>query len=191
MKIAVYGSAGEGVTPETVERSRALGAAIARRGHALITGACTGLPHEAVLGAKAQGGRVIGFSPAPDLDKHRTYGLPVEGYDEWIFIPRDYAWIENLWVCYKYRNLSSAADCDAAVIVSGRIGTLNEYTAAYDLVKPLGALLGTGGLADYVPELSQRIKKEPTPFITWSADIEELLTALEQAYETEKTRRLA
>jgi predicted Rossmann-fold nucleotide-binding protein len=191
MKIAVYGSAGEGVTPETVESSHALGAAIARRGHTLITGACTGLPHEAALGAKSVNGHVIGFSPAPDLDKHRAYGLPTDGYDEWVFMPRDYKWIENLWVCYKYRNLSSAAECDAAVVVSGRIGTLNEYTAAYDLVKPIGALLGTGGLADYIPELSERIKKEPTPFITWSADIEELIGTLERAFETEKPRRLA
>jgi hypothetical protein len=40
------------------------------KGCCLLTGACPGLPHETVLGAKEAGGHVAGLSPAVSLKEH-------------------------------------------------------------------------------------------------------------------------
>jgi hypothetical protein len=53
MKIAVYGSASGEISQETREKARKIGREIARREHDLITGACPGLPYEAVEAAFA------------------------------------------------------------------------------------------------------------------------------------------
>ncbi|MFH0914045.1 MAG: hypothetical protein V1849_01995 [Chloroflexota bacterium] len=86
MTVGVMGSAGGKISSEVCRRVKALGAAIARRGYPLITGACPGLPHEAVKGAKEEGGIVVGVSPALNLDEHVTkYRSPTRGYDAIIF----------------------------------------------------------------------------------------------------------
>ena len=59
IRIGVMGSAGEPVESSVSARCRSLGRAIAERGCCLLTGACPGLPHEAVLGAKEVGGHVV------------------------------------------------------------------------------------------------------------------------------------
>ena len=46
---------------EVRQKAYRLGEAIAERDAILITGACPGLPYEAVRGAKAKGGRLIGI----------------------------------------------------------------------------------------------------------------------------------
>ena len=62
MKIGVYGSATGKVSDEQREKAREIGRQIAKKGHIVITGACPGLPYEAVLGANEEGGECIGFS---------------------------------------------------------------------------------------------------------------------------------
>ena len=64
MKIGVYGSASGELSDETKEKAREIGRQIAKKGHIVVTGACLGLPYEAVLGAYEVGGKCIGYSPA-------------------------------------------------------------------------------------------------------------------------------
>ncbi|MBI1934080.1 hypothetical protein HYS30_00265, partial [Candidatus Peregrinibacteria bacterium] len=65
MKIGVMGSAtGPQIEdPKAREAARVLGREIAKREHVLINGACPGLPNEALLGAKEEGGFTVGVSP--------------------------------------------------------------------------------------------------------------------------------
>lgn len=62
--IGVMGSASGPIDTAVAGLARELGRAIARAGCTLITGACPGLPQEAVLGAAECGGLVLGISPA-------------------------------------------------------------------------------------------------------------------------------
>jgi predicted Rossmann-fold nucleotide-binding protein len=57
------GSSGGDLSREILQKVYRLGEAIAVRDAVLITGGCPGLPYEAVRGAKAKGGLVIGISP--------------------------------------------------------------------------------------------------------------------------------
>lgn len=82
LRIGVMGSASEDAEPAVVEGCRALGWAIAERGCCLLTGACRGLPHDAVLGAKQAGGHVVGISPASTLKEHvEIFESPYREYD--------------------------------------------------------------------------------------------------------------
>lgn len=63
MPFYVMGSAREPVEPTVAALSRRLGRAIAERGCCLLTGACPGLPHEAVLAARELDGPSSGSRP--------------------------------------------------------------------------------------------------------------------------------
>ena len=43
------------------------------------------------------------------------------------------------------------------------MGSLNEFTVAYEEKKPIGVLTGTGGLSDHVPEILEFLNRKPDP----------------------------
>ncbi|HDH91561.1 MAG TPA: hypothetical protein ENF38_01280 [Candidatus Aenigmarchaeota archaeon] len=137
-QIGVIGSAVEEKS-DILKKAREIGKEIARYNCVLLTGATTGVSYEAVKGAKENNGLTIGFSPASNLSEHvEKYKLPVEYFDVIIFTGFG----------FKGRNVPFIRSCDAVVAISGRIGTLNEFTIAYDERKVIGILKGTGGLCD-------------------------------------------
>lgn len=50
---------------------------------------------------------------------------------------------------------------DAVIIGCGRIGTLNEFTIAFEDEKPIGVLAETGGTADQVKEIVGKAHRGP------------------------------
>jgi uncharacterized protein (TIGR00725 family) len=54
---------------------------------------------------------------------------------------------------FKGRNVIAVRSADIVILFSGGIGTLNEFTIAYDEGKIIGLLQGTGGAADVVQTL--------------------------------------
>lgn len=180
MKIGIYGSAAGNHTEEIKEKARTIGIEIARRGHTVLTGGSTGLPYEAVLGASQEGGICIGFSPAVDVDHHvQQYGFPTKGFTEFVFIPKDYSHKNNPAVCKKYRNVASVAASDAVIIVGGRIGTMNEFTIAYDLGKRIGILEKTGGITkSAIKTLLEDAAKESDAIVVWDPDPTSLVSKI-------------
>jgi uncharacterized protein (TIGR00725 family) len=63
LAVGVMGASVGDLTDEVRQRAYRLGEAIAEHGAILVTGACPGLPYEAVRGAKAKDGLVVGISP--------------------------------------------------------------------------------------------------------------------------------
>ena len=182
MNISVYGSASGEISDRAREAARELGVIIAKRGHILLTGACPGVPYEAVQGAKEHGGHVVGFSSARSMDEHEKWGEPLEGFDEFVFVPQTYEHAQDRRICKKYRNVSSVTACDSAVFIAGQYGSLNEFTLAYDFGKPIGVVTGTGGVSDILADLVQKIQKEPKPFMKFSDSPEEIIMALENEF---------
>jgi len=43
--------------------------------------------------------------------------------------------------------------CDATIIIAGRIGTLNEFTCAFEENEIVGVLEGSGGIADEIRKI--------------------------------------
>ena len=131
--------------------ARQVGKEIGKRGHILISGATTGVPYEAAKAAKAAGGSNIGFSPAgSEIEHKKKFRLPDEGiFDHIIYTEAGYAG----------RNLLMVRSADATIMIDGRIGTLNEFTAAFEEGEIAGVLEGSGGTADEVRRILDVAKK--------------------------------
>ncbi len=144
-KICISGSAAtEVATPGTMEKTEAMGRMIAERGMVLVTGATTGIPFWAAKGAKEAGGIVIGLSPAASKLAHvKSYHLPTDYHDLIVYTGFD----------YSGRNLLLTRTADAVITICGRVGTLNEFTIAFEDKKPQGVLTGTGGESDEIERI--------------------------------------
>jgi len=141
-KIAVSGAAQIGhCLPKATKLAEEIGREIALQKCILITGATTGIPHFSAKGCKKAKGISIGFSPAASELAHiKTYKLPTDYFDIIVYTGFD----------YSGRNLLMTNAADAVIIICGRMGTLNEFTTAFEDQKPIGVLEGTGGTADKI-----------------------------------------
>jgi len=82
---------------------------------------------------------VIGFSPAASEKAHvKSYRLPTDFHDVIVYTGFN----------YSGRNLILTRSSDAVIIICGRMGTLNEFSIAFEDNKPIGVLTGSGGTAD-------------------------------------------
>jgi hypothetical protein len=133
-----------------LDRAEALGREIARAGAVLVTGATTGFPLWAAMGAKEEGGFSIGMSPASSEKEHvEAYRLPLDYLDVVVYTGFG----------YSGRNLLLTRASDAVFIGCGRIGTINEFTVAYEDGKPVGVLEGgwqTDEVIKYIMNESHR-----------------------------------
>jgi uncharacterized protein (TIGR00725 family) len=132
---------------------------IVRRGHLVLSGATRGLPYYAAKAAKEAAPDTvssIGFSPAASRLAHvKKYKLPLDGFDTILFTGFE----------YTGRNLLLVRSSDAVVMVGGRIGTLNELTIAIEEHKPIGVLLGSGGMTEEVERVLKAAKRARTGII--------------------------
>lgn len=159
-KIGIFGSA-EGNFQTILKKAHLLGAELGRRKTIVITGATTGLPYEVSLSAYNNGAEIWGFSQASDFasQANLTPNLDNSIFTKLEYVPKNYQFIQNNAVRKKYRNVTSTATCEAGLIISGRWGTLNEFTNLYDFGKVIGVLKGTGGVADELEYLMGKISK--------------------------------
>lgn len=149
-KIAISGAAGGSASNDGVKLAFEIGRDVAIRGGIVLTGATTGVPFEAARGAKSVNGQTIGFSPAHSLNEHmHKYRLPVEYHDIMFFTGYDYAGRDTLLVDLA----------DALISVSGRIGSLHEFTSAFERHKIIGLLLHSGGLSDEIPGILEKAQR--------------------------------
>lgn len=153
IRIGVMGSAGGDVAPEISESCRRLGRVIAERGCCLLTGACPGFPHDAVLGAKEAHGHVVGVSPASTLKEHvEVHHSPYREYDVLILTGMG----------LMGRELINIHSSDIVIVVGGRSGTLGEFAIAYEDGKLIGVLTGTGGITTALPQLEASLEAKKT-----------------------------
>lgn len=173
IRVGVMGSADGKAEPIVLELCRRLGRAVAESGCCLLTGACPGLPHTAVLGAKEAGGHVVGISPASSLKEHvEVFGSPYEEYDVLIFTG----------LGLMGRELINIRSSDIVIVVGGRSGTLGEFAIAYEEGKLIGILTGTGGITAALPALETSIGKSTGSEVIYGSDPEELVNRLLERY---------
>ena len=180
LTIGVMGSSGGDLSEEARKKAYRLGEAIAGQDATLITGGCPGLPYEAVRGAKAKGGLVVGISPGLSIDEHRgKYDSPVEGFDVLIYTGSGL-------MGHEITNIRS---CDIVVIAGGRTGTLGELAIAYDEGRLIGVLTGTGGITAIVEEILRVSVKETGACVIYDDDPVKLVDRLIHYYHTQHVRK--
>ncbi|MCK4818959.1 LOG family protein, partial [bacterium] len=146
LRIGIMGSA-QGPTienQENIRKSIELGHYIAKADCILVNGACPGLPDEAAFGAHKAGGLVMGVSPAFSEKEHiEHYKSPKEYYD--IILYTGMGLME--------RDIINIRSNDAIILLGGGVGTLNEFTVAYDEGKVIGVLEGSGGVSNHIEDI--------------------------------------
>ena len=132
IKICVSGAAETGHCGiDAYDKGIALGREIAKHNAVCVNGATTGFPLWAAMGAKEEGGYTIGFSPANSEREHiEQFKLPVEYLDLIVYTGFG----------YPGRDLILTRSSDAVLFGCGRIGTIHEFTIAFEDQKPIGIL---------------------------------------------------
>ena len=161
VKICVSGAADTGHCGlDAYEKAKEIGREIAKHGAIINTGATTGFPMYAAMGAKDECGFSIGFSPASTEREHvEVYKLPLDYMDVVLYTGFG----------YSGRDLLLVRSSDAVVIGCGRIGTLNEFAVAFEDHRPIGIMEGsweTDEILRHVIESAHR----PNPNIIFDSD---------------------
>jgi uncharacterized protein (TIGR00725 family) len=178
-KICVSGAAETGhCGSDALEKAKALGRIIAEKDAVLVTGATTGFPLWAAMGCKEAGGISLGLSPAGSEQEHaEVYGLPLEYLDLIIYTGFG----------FSGRNLLLTRSSDAVICGCGRIGTINEFTVAYEDGKPLGVLEGEWETDEVIHEMIDKSHRKNEKLI-FDEDPESIIVRLLKMVEEEKSK---
>ena len=157
LKIGVCGAAETGTCGvNAFEQAKELGRQIVIQGGMLVTGATTGFPFWSAIGAKEEKGVSIGFSPAANAREHvDTYRLPLDYMDLIVYTGFG----------FPGRDLLFTRSCDAVILGCGRIGTIHEFTIAFEDGKPIGILEGEWTMSDTIKEIIARSNRPSTNII--------------------------
>lgn len=167
LTIGVAGSAAGNITGKLEKAAFTIGQEIAKSGAVLVTGATTGLSFEAAKGAKSKNGMIFGVSPAENKNEHlKKYKMPTRFFDVIIY--------SGFGI--KGRNVLWVRSCDAIICIAGRIGTLNEFTIAYDEGRPIG-VFQPGGVSKLIPKIISIAKKGKTR-VVYETDPKKLVKKL-------------
>ena len=164
------GSAGDISAELSRERANLLAAELAQaivdEQAALITGETSGLPSSVLREVRQRNGLCIGISPAHNEDEQRErFSSPELASDVVIYTGFG----------MKGRNVLNIRSSDIVVIFGGSIGTLNEFTIAYDEGKVIAVIESSGGVADLIRDLLSRLTKKTKATVLFGTNPRELL----------------
>ncbi|MCX6757858.1 MAG: hypothetical protein NTZ44_03200 [Candidatus Nomurabacteria bacterium] len=180
IKICVSGAAETGhCGPHALDQAKMLGSEIVRQGGILVTGATTGFPFWSAMGAKETGGISIGLSPASTEKEHEeVYKLPVDYMDLIIYTGFG----------YQMRDILLTRSSDAVILGCGRIGTIHEFTVAFEDNKPIGVLEGEWETSAEIKDIIEKGHR-PNPKIVFDKDpkilVEKVIALVQKDKEAE------
>ena len=154
--------------PSVIPVAKELGREIARQGAQIITGATSGFPLYAAEGAKEAGGVSFGLSPAASKKEHiEVYRLPLKAMDAVIYTGFG----------FPGRDLMLVRSSDAIVIGCGRIGTIHEFTVAWEANMPLGILEGEWATDEVIRNIIKNSNRD-NPNVIFEKDPKVLVAKL-------------
>lgn len=167
--ICVSGSADLSLSPaETPKIAMELGRAIARAGAIITTGATTGFPAWSAAGAKEAGGFSVGISPAAHREEHlAVYQAPIDDMD----------FIMYTGFGYPMRDILLVRSSEAVIFGAGRIGTIHEFTIAFEDDKPIGILEGPWPTDEVIKNIIENSNR-PSNHIIFDNDCDRLVKRL-------------
>ncbi len=158
IKICVSGAAETGHCGiNALDKAKELGREIARQGAVLVTGATTGFPFRVAMGVKELGGTSIGFSPAASEKEHvEVYKLPLDYMDLIIYTGFG----------YPGRDILLTRSSDAVICGCGRVGTIHEFTVAFEDGKPIGIFEGPWEMGTQLEEIIEKSHRANTKIVS-------------------------
>ncbi|HTH93396.1 MAG TPA: hypothetical protein VL576_02885 [Candidatus Paceibacterota bacterium] len=178
IKLGVSGAAETGHCGlHALEKAKGLGAEVVKHDCVLVTGATTGFPLWAAMGAKEANGISIGLSPAQSEEDHvNTWRLPVDYMDLIIYTGFG----------FPGRDLLFVRSCDAILIGCGRIGTIHEFTIAFEDKKPIGVLEGPWAMADEIKEIIAKSNRPDDDVVIFDTDPKRLVEKIIAVVQSRK-----
>jgi uncharacterized protein (TIGR00725 family) len=167
-KIAVCGASKGELTEYGLEKAKELGRLIAQHHHYLLTGACTGYPEMAAIGAKENNGQSIGFSVGNNWEENEKQypNLNQDLYDIVIYTGLG-----------EGRNFVLVKSADICIFMGKGTGTLMELTIALKYGKKIGVLEKIGGIDEIIDKVTD-LSWDQYPEIKKSDDPEKLINEL-------------
>lgn len=179
IKIAVSGAAETGhCGPGAMQKGKELGREIVRQGGVLVTGATTGFPLWSAIGAKEEGGISIGLSPALSEREHvETFNLPIDYMDLLVYTGAGYAG----------RDILLTRSSDAVILGCGRIGTIHEFTVAFEDNKPIGILEGEWPTDEVIKNMVEKSNRH-NPLVIYDDDPKRLVERIMEMVKKDKVK---
>lgn len=156
--ISVSGAAEVGhCGKEVINIAKELGREIALQGCVLATGATSGFPFASAQGYKeAEGIFSLGLSPAANLKEHKDlYLLPIDYSD--IIIYTGFG--------FPLRDILLTKSSHAMIVGCGRMGTIHEFTVAFESNMPLGILEGPWATDEVIRDIIRNSNRVNTNVI--------------------------
>jgi uncharacterized protein (TIGR00725 family) len=177
LKICISGAADTGHCGlDAFEKAKTIGREIVRNHGVVVTGATTGFPLWAAIAAKEVGGFSIGFSPASSEKEHtEVYNLPTDYMD--IIIYTGFG--------YPGRDLILTRSSDAVIFGCGRIGTIHEFTIAFEDNKPIGILEADWDTDDVIKMIIEKGNR-PNSKVVFDSDPKALVERVMELVRTDK-----
>lgn len=177
IKLGVSGAAETGHCGlDALDLAKDLGREIARQGAILVTGATTGFPLWSAMGAKEEHGISVGLSPAIDAREHvDTYRLPLDYMDLIIYTGFG----------FPGRDLLFTRTCEALFIGCGRIGTIHEFTIAFEEGKPVGVLEGSWTMDEQIKDMIEKSNR-PGDRVIFDKDPKRLVERIIKMVEADR-----
>lgn len=166
--------------PEVLQSARELGKQVAEQGCILSTGATSGFPHASALAYQEAGGFFsLGLSPATDEKEHTDlYFLPPDGCDVIIYTGFG----------FPMRDIILTKSADAMVVGCGRIGTIHEFTVAFESNIPVGILEGPWTTDEVIRDII-RNSNRTNPKIIFDSNPKRIIERLVEMAKENKDRR--
>jgi len=179
IKLCVSGAAETGHCGSgALDKAKELGREIIKQGGILVTGATTGFPLWSAMGASEENGISVGLSPASTEAEHtEIYRLPLDYLDLIIYTGFG----------YSGRNLLLTRSSDAVFVGCGRIGTVNEFTIAYEDDKPIGVLEGEWETDEVFRNIIEKGKR-PNDKVVFDSDPKRLVEKVIKLVEKDKVQ---
>jgi hypothetical protein len=164
--------------PDVVKKSLQLGRELANTNEVqIMTGATTGFPYYVAQGFKEVGGYSFGLSPAANKQEHlETYKLPLDNLDAVIYTGFG----------YPGRDLMLVKSSDAIIIGCGRIGTIHEFTIAWESDIPVGILEGEWPTDKVIHDIIDKSNRT-NPLIFFDSDPKKLVEKVINAVKARGT----
>ena len=153
--------------PSIILKALEVGRECARAGVQLSTGATSGFPMYVAQGYKEIDGAPLSFglSPAVNKTEHiEVYKLPTDYMD--IIIYTGFG--------FPGRDLMLVRSSDAIIIGCGRIGTIHEFTVAWESEMPIGILEGEWATDEVIKNIIANSNRE-NPLVVFDSDPKRLV----------------
>ncbi|MCM1404568.1 MAG: hypothetical protein NC133_03685 [Prevotella sp.] len=163
MKITVYGGTNnKHYSEQEIQACHDLGQFLAQNHFEILTGACGGYPYYVGRGAVQVGGKVIGYTPAANLQEHlERYQFTTDGVSDLVFneniLPTN---SEN----FLKRSMDMTPYSDVVVALGGSWGTFSELLFSFFAKKKIlivDEFKGAGEIFDTVNDFFRQRDNNP------------------------------